>query len=663
MPNHLINEQSAYLKQHVNNPVDWYPWGKSAFDKAITENKLIFLSVGYSTCHWCHVMEHESFEDDTVAQMLNENFVSIKVDREEHPDVDKIYMEAVHAMNKRGGWPMSVFLTPDLKPFFGGTYFPKMNLLHILQQIKDAWIMQPDQITGSAHQLTEHLRAQVKFHDHEITQGKALVNALTKQALELFDPLYGGFGPAPKFPPSVKLMVLLRQYQSSQDPQVMKCITKTLDGMSYGGLYDHLGGGFTRYSTDNKWLVPHFEKMLYDNALLTRIYIETYQVTREEKYATIAKETLNYILHDMTDAEGGFYAAEDADSEGHEGLFYIFNFAELQKLLTTDELKLIQDVYGVTEAGNFEGSNILNLNSNLQWNIKDAAEVKSLHEKLFRYRDQRIRPLRDEKIITSWCALMIEAMAKAHQVFHDEIYLNAATKAANFIQTKHFNHGRLTRRSINGVCKHDGSLDDYAYLISALIQLYQCAFDERWLRFANELQAIQNTIFWDEAQGGYFFGNPGDEHLIAPIKEVHDEAIPNANAVACLNLQKLYHYGFDSKYKTMAEKILKISLHRMQHYPSAFAQMILALEFYFANPATLVIAEDKSSSMHSDLLKIWERFIPNALFAKASHTDSSIPVVKNKTMQNNKTTYYICHEGACQQPETLLNKVLEQMEN
>ncbi|MBI2337385.1 MAG: thioredoxin domain-containing protein [Deltaproteobacteria bacterium] len=595
MGNELIHEKSPYLLQHAHNPVDWRAWNEATLQGAKQHNRLIFLSIGYATCHWCHVMEHESFEDHAVAKVLNENFVCIKVDREELPDVDQIYMDAVHAMGQRGGWPLNVFLTPDLYPFFGGTYFPKANFIRVLQKIAENWQQNPAEIKQAGRELVRHLKTDVIANP--VIPGLApgsMADCLHlgfQQLKSSYDPHSGGFSLAPKFPTGMKINFLLRYHQQFKEPHALEMATKTLECMARGGIYDHLGGGFARYSTDQRWLVPHFEKMLYDNAILAIAYLEAYQATQAKDFAKIAQETLDYVLRKLHHPEGGFYCAEDADSEGVEGKFYVWSEQEIQAALTAEEFALFKKVYGVTKEGNWEGENILNLQSEFDWAIKADPKLKSAQAKLFQLREKRVHPLRDDKILTSWNGLMISAMALGARVLGEEKYLQAAIQAAQFIKTQRhpgpgagIHDSELFRRWRDGEAKYLGTLEDYAFLIFGLLELYVTSHDEQWFSWALALQKKQDELFLDEKNGGYFFSRANDPHLITRKKEGFDNAMPSGNSVAAMNLLKFFGYTCETKYQQQFEGIIKAFYKQFSEIPIAFTELLLACHFYLNQP-------------------------------------------------------------------------------
>ena len=533
MPNHLAKETSPYLLQHMDNPVDWYPWGPEALQRAQQEDKPIFLSIGYSACHWCHVMAHESFEDEALAAKLNEHFINIKVDREERPDLDQIYMNAVQMLTGRGGWPMSVFLTPDLKPFYGGTYWPPTARLgmpgfdQVIQAVADAWKDRRQAALEQADQLTSALRHSLLPSGPGAELSLERLHVAAAALERIFDRSHGGFGGAPKFPHPMDLRVLLRAWHREPRDGILQMVTLTLDKMAAGGIYDHLGGGFHRYSVDERWLVPHFEKMLYDNALLAGCYLEGYQATGNAQYAQVVRETLDYVLREMTDEKGGFYSTQDADSEGEEGKFYVWIPAEVETALGADAARAFCYVYDVSPTGNFEGKNILNrpktLHQCAQIMQRDeadlAAELEASRQKLYAARQQRIAPGLDDKVLVGWNGLMIDSLASAAGVLNEPRYLDAATRAADFLLTNlRREDGRLLHTWRHGEAKLDAYLDDYACLVQALITLYETSFAERWIDEAVQLAQIILGQFNDGPQGGFFYTASDHERLIARAK-------------------------------------------------------------------------------------------------------------------------------------------------
>lgn len=656
--NRLQYEKSPYLLQHKDNPVNWHAWGEEAFKLSREKNKPIFLSIGYSTCHWCHVMAHESFENAEVAAILNEYFIPVKVDREERPDVDEIYMAAIHAMGQRGGWPLSMFLTTDLKPFYGGTYWPRDQFLIILEKLALVWKEQPEKIFGSGDQILESVKAQKNVELGHADLSEKIFQEFYRYSSATFDRYWGGFGHAPKFPHTMQLALLLRIYRRTQETHALKMVTHSLEQMARGGIYDHVGGGFARYSTDERWLIPHFEKMLYDNALLVKIYLEAYQVTKNESFAQIAEECLDYILRDMTHPEGGFYSAEDADSEGEEGKFYVWTFEELKSALTNEEFEALQKTFDIKINGNFEHhTNNLALRNDISWADRKHPLIQSSLEKLFKIREKRIRPHLDDKILTSWNGLMISAMALGYQILKKDKYLEAALKAYTFIlnQSGLYQNEKLFARYRDGESRFSAYLDDYAYLIQGILDLYECNFDTTLLKQALELQKKQDELFWDHDKDGYFFSDGSDSSLLVRSKEGGDGAIPNGNAVSALNLQKLYAYTFDENLKKKTIDVFRYFSKIMVEYPHACPQMLIAYDYFTDNSKEIVIAS--SSPLRSSLLPLHPHFIPNKVIAWTDGKKDFPPLVKGKIPLNEKTTYYICETGSCLAPTNNENEM------
>ncbi|HEV3023759.1 MAG TPA: thioredoxin domain-containing protein, partial [Pirellulales bacterium] len=604
MPNRLADETSPYLLQHANNPVDWHPWGPEALQRAKAEEKPIFLSIGYSACHWCHVMEHESFENEAIAKTLNESFVPIKVDREERPDLDQIYMQAVQMMTGRGGWPMSTFLTPDLEPFYGGTYWPPTGRMgmpgfdQVLAAVSEAWRERRGQVREQAAQLTAELARATGL---EQPPGDLTLQPLTsaEAALErIFDHRHGGFGTAPKFPHPMDLRVLLRVWRRSPRESVLKLVTLTLDKMAAGGIYDHLGGGFHRYSVDERWLVPHFEKMLYDNALLAACYLETYQATGNADYARTARETLDFVLREMTGPEGGFYSTQDADSEGEEGKFYVWTPAEVEALLGERAAKTFCYVYDISPEGNFEGRNIINLPKTLVQCAKifdrDLAELATElavgRARLLAARGLRVRPGLDDKVLVSWNGLMIDALSQAAGVLDEPRYLTAATRAAEFI-AKHLRRGdgRLLHAWRAGRARFDAYLDDYACLANSLVSLYEAGFDERWIDLAAELADVILAQFADADGSGFFYTAADHEPLIARQKDLQDSSTPSGNAMAATALARLGKLCGRSDDVDAARRTLASLAKLMSQHPTAAGQLLIALDFMLDPAPELVL--------------------------------------------------------------------------
>ena len=585
--NRLIHETSPYLLLHAHNPVDWYPWSDEALERGKKENKLIFLSVGYSTCYWCHVMEREVFSNPEIAAMMNKDFINIKIDREERPDLDEIYMTATQLLTQRGGWPNSVFLTPDLKPFYAGTYFPPTDVPGrpgfptILDAVHEAWVTRETEVIESANQVSDTIELATSRGFRALT-ATPLDRSLTTAALDYlrttYSEAYGGFGGAPKFPSPANLEFLLSEYERVADESLLKMVTYTLDMMAYGGMYDQIGGGFHRYSVDEKWLVPHFEKMLYDNAQLAKVYLQAHQLTQEPRYRRIAEEIFGFVFREMTAPEGGFYAALDAETDAEEGKYYVWTADEIQKILGKKTAARFADVYGIDKGPNFEGKNVLYVPNGAA--VEDVLkEVKSAREKLLTARFDREYPLLDTKIIVNWNGLMIDALAYGYQVLGKERYLLAASKAAQFIlDTLKKPDGELCHTYTAGVVKQDVYLDDYAFFVRGLLGLYQATGDEKWLDSAKRLTDAMIQLFWDDTNGGFYYTKTDAKHLIVRTKKPYDSAIPSGNAVAVANLLE-----FGTDYRGYAEETLQIFAQSMSQSPSSFMYMHFALNHYLTS--------------------------------------------------------------------------------
>jgi len=658
--NRLIHEKSPYLLQHKSNPIHWYAWGEEALQASRDQNKPIFLSIGYSTCHWCHVLEKESFEDEEVAAILNANFICIKVDREEHPDVDQFYMNVVQAMTGNGGWPLTVIMTPEKIPVFGGTYFPKAQLMQIMGALGSAWKDQPKKIKAVGDTVRNFIEAGDRISTESVILDETMMKDFYKKLLISYDKENGGFGLAPKFPPTMKMRLLLRIAKRTGDKHAVKMVTSTLEHMARGGIYDHLAGGFHRYSTDSIWLVPHFEKMLYDQAALAMIYLEGYQVTQNEVFESVARGVLDYVLKDMTDPQGGFYSAEDADSEGEEGTYYVWSDAELKNLLTLEEYQQVFKIFGVTSGGNFEetGKNILHLNKEMAWKESSSPKVNALKVKLLRIRENRERPFKDDKVLTAWNGLMISSMAKAAQVLNDEKYLKAARKSAQFIKEKLYKNGKLARRFRESEAKFTASLDDYAYLIQGLIDLYEADFDEQWLNWANELQKKQDENFWDKGTGGYYFSEKEGSLLPGRNKRFEDNARPNSNAVSALNLLRLYNFTLAPSYREKVKTIFTLAGEMMSRSHNAFAQMYIGLDFYLDKSKEVIVVGPKDSKEKDAIIEMLRaEFLPNKTVGFIPpNSKSSYPVFENKTTVDGRTIVYVCEKNICKFPTEDLTK-------
>jgi uncharacterized protein YyaL (SSP411 family) len=675
--NRLINESSPYLLQHAHNPVDWYPWGSEAFERAKKEDKAIFLSIGYSTCHWCHVMEYESFENEQIAEIMNEHFVSIKVDREQRPDVDQIYMNAVQLMTGSGGWPLSVFLTPDGKPFYGGTYFPpkdsygRPGFERLLLSIANAWKNRRQELLDSAGKLTEVLANATGPTEEERLTPKMLEGAFD-YFKDIFDDTNGGFGFAPKFPQPTNLSMLLCYWYRTGDEQSLQMVEKTLEAMAKGGIYDHVGGGFHRYATDASWLIPHFEKMLYDQALLSKVYLQTYQITGNKKYAKISKEIFDYVLRDMTDPKGGFYSAEDADSEGKEGAFYIWDRKQIASILSKDEAQIFSAYYGVTEEGNFEeGKTILNITTSLEELEKKFQKdrvtivniLTTVRSKVFKERENRIRPYRDDKVIAAWNGLMISSLAYGGAILQEESYIKAAERAADFVLDTLHKSGRLMRYYRNGHVVELAFINDYAFMIMGLLDLYEATFDARWLIKAKELSEQMIELFADNERGGFFLTGKDSEKLIARTKPGTDGAIPSGNSVAALALLKLGRLTMNQHFTEQGTKVLEAFSQQLEHSPAYSSAMLIALNFWLGPTQEIVIAGDADTPYTKQMLNLVRgKFLPNAvvLLHEQNEAGSAIsriaPFIKNQTAIGGKTTAYVCENYVCKKP---VNKIEE----
>jgi uncharacterized protein len=670
--NRLANETSPYLLQHKDNPVDWYPWGEEALKRAREEDKPILLSVGYSACHWCHVMERESFEDDETARMMNEHFVNIKVDREERPDIDSIYMAAVQAITRHGGWPMTVFLTPDGAPFYGGTYFPPIpsrgmpSFQQLLLSVVDAFENRREEILESAESVRGYLQASTAaVMPKAESSGTGLLDSAAGVLLSQLDRRFGGFGGAPKFPQAMNLEVLLRHHHRTGEISALDGVELTCRQMANGGIYDQLGGGFSRYSVDGYWLVPHFEKMLYDNALLSRLYLETYQATGDAFYRRIAEETLDYVLRDMTSEEGGFYSAEDADSEGEEGKFYVWTPDELEAALDPDEASLAARYWDVSERGNFEGKNILHvarppeavadefgLSTEELW-----ARIATIRAKLFAVREERVRPGRDEKVLAAWNGLMLRSFALAARVTGREDYREAAVKNATFIVEKLKEDGRIHRSYKDGRARFNGYLEDYAMTADGLVVLYEATFETRWLVEADALLEAVSELFWDE-ENRAFYDTPTDhEELVTRPRDVYDSAAPSGTSVATEVLLKLALFLDRADYRQRAEDVLEELAGGMEKLPGGFGRLLCALDFSASEPREVAVVGDPEAPDTKALLEaVYSGYLPNKVVAGRSPDDDEagglIPLLAQRTAREGKATAYVCVHYSCQTPTT-----------
>lgn len=686
--NRLNLEKSPYLLQHADNPVDWYAWGPEAFEKAIKENKPIFLSIGYSTCHWCHVMAHESFEDPEVARLMNDVFICIKVDREERPDIDNIYMRVCQMMTGSGGWPLTILMTPDKKPFFAGTYIPResqhgrLGMMDLVPRIKEVWDTQHDEILKSADKITASLN-QIAHDASGPELDKSTLKTAYDQLTGRYSEQYGGFGNAPKFPSSQNLLFLLRYWQSTNDEKALRMVVKTLQSMQNGGIYDHVGFGFHRYSTDSHWLVPHFEKMLYDQAMLAMAYTEAYQATGINEFEETAKEIFTYVLRDMTDKEGGFYSAEDADSEGVEGKFYVWTEDEIRQTLKGDEADLIINVYSIDKIGNFRdeasgentGANILHLNKSLTeiaFKNKESVDglkesVEAARQKLFAVRNKRVHPHKDDKILTDWNGLMIAALAKGAQAFDEPKYAEAAKRAADFILTgMRREDGRILHRYRDGHTAILANVDDYAFLIWGLLELYETVFDVDYLQTALDLNSEMIKYFWDEKDGGFYFTAEDAEELIVRQKEIYDGAIPSGNSVAVSNLFRLSRITANTDFEDKANKIMLAFSKEVESAPSGYTQMMVALGFGIGPSYEIVIVGNPEADDTKEMLSsLGKHFIPYkvVLLKHDDQETADITRIAEYTEYHSsfdgKATAYVCLDFACKMPVTNTEEMLK----
>lgn len=697
MVNSLISEKSPYLLQHANNPVDWHPWSEEAFEQALHEDKPVFLSIGYSTCHWCHVMAHESFEDPQVAKLINDAFVPIKVDREERPDIDQIYMTACQMMTGRGGWPLTIIMTPDKKPFFAATYIPKVGrfgssgLLELIPRIKDLWTNDRNRLLDSAEKISVNLN-QLRMPQPRTALDESALTSAYEGLCNQFDLQNGGFGSAPKFPTPHNILFLLRYWKRTGDANALEMVETTLQAMRMGGVYDHIGFGFHRYSTDARWFAPHFEKMLYDQALLAMAYSEAYQATRKVEYATTAREILAYVMRDMTSEAGGYYSAEDADSEGVEGKFYLWSVEELKALLDKDELNLLLKLFDIQEGGNFEiekGMNILALRSSLE----DAASVYGMPEneirermekirtKLFAVREKRIHPYKDDKILTDWNGLMIAAYAKAAQALgqpgqlgqapgdqglDDQDYSLAARKAADFILARMRGpDGRLLHRYRDGP-GIQANLDDYSFMIWGLIELYEAVFDAQYLQAALDLTRVMIEHFWDNESGGFYFTPDDGERLLVRRKEIYDGAVPSGNSVAMLNLLRLSRLTGNHEYEELADKIGQAFSVQVSRQPAAYSMLMASIDFGIGPAYEVVVVGDPGAQNTLEMLKaLRSRFIPNKVVILVDSGQDSPAIfrlaefTKNLSAIGGSATSYVCANQSCDLPTTDVAKMLD----
>ncbi len=700
--NRLINEKSPYLLQHAFNPVNWYPWGEEAFEKARKEDKPIFLSVGYSTCYWCHVMEREVFENNSIAALMNKYVIAIKVDREERPDVDRVYMSALQTMTGSGGWPMSMFLTPDLKPFYGGTYIPaepkygRQGFPEVLNSIHNAWINRREEIIKSSNEITSYLKNSSAPNSNPADVGLNTLTAGFESFNSSYDAKNGGFNKAPKFPRPVIFNFLFRYYSRTGNEKALSMSLETLKKMAEGGMYDHIAGGFHRYSTDDIWQVPHFEKMLYDQAQLTTSYLDAYQITHNEFYANVAKDILNYVKNNLTHPEGGFYSAEDAESAvdpsepeiKEEGAFYTWHYLEIDSILIPEEAKIFNYYFGVKENGNvksdphneFKNENILYAAHSIEETaekfnlpvVQIKIKLSTAKEKVNKTREQRPRPHLDDKIILSWNGLMLSAFSKAYQVLGNEEYLNTAVNAGNFIINKLYNSKDeiLLRRYRDGEARFDAHLEDYAFFIQGLLDLYEASFDIKWLKIAIKLNKQKIKLFYDKDQKAFFDISADDSNIIVRTKEWYDGAEPTGNSIAILNLLRLSQMTANDILNEMAANSLAYFGERMKKAPHVMPQFLAAVDFNLSKPKQIIIA-GKSDDPHTKelLQEVHSRFIPNKIILLADGEEgqntlaSYIPFIESIKMIDGKPTAYICENYTCKLPTSDRNTVAKLLNN
>jgi len=689
--NRLVFEKSPYLLQHAANPVDWRPWGEEAFAEARQQDKPVFLSVGYSTCHWCHVMEHESFEDDEVAALMNEHFIAIKVDREERPDIDNVYMTVTQAMTGSGGWPMTVVMTPDKKPFFAGTYFPKEGrqgrpgMMQLVPHLSDAWKKQRDKVNELADRITTNL--------HQLTSGspgEALDASVLDKAYQMlagqFDTEQGGFGRAPKFPVPHNLSFLLRYWKRSGEPKALAMVEKTLEAMRLGGVYDQIGLGTHRYATDRVWLLPHFEKMLYDQALLAIAHVEAYQATGKEIYARTAREIFTYVLRDMTSPQGAFYSAEDADSEGEEGKFYVWKPQEVLEILGDEDGRLYNQIFNIVEGGNFTeqatqrktGDSIPHLRKPIEQIAADLKtdatslrqRVATWHRKLFEVREKRIHPYKDDKILTDWNGLMIAALARAGQALDEPAYTEAARRAADFVLSKlRRSDGRLLKRYRQSEAGLPAHLEDYAFMVWGLLDLYEATFELSYLTEAIALNALMLEHFWDGKDGGLFHTADDGEPLLVRSKKIYDGAIPSGNSVAALNLLRVGRITADAQLEQKAEALMKAFSGQVVQNAAAYCQLMVAVDFAVGPSFEIVIAAEKQSVDTTQMLRgLRRKFLPNKVVLLRPEGDEAeslakiAPYTEAQTSRNGAATAYVCRNFACKMPTTDVQTMLASLE-
>ncbi len=669
--NSLIHETSPYLLQHAKNPVQWYSWSETALKKAKDENKPIFLSIGYSSCHWCHVMAHESFENSEIAKIMNENFVNIKVDREERPDIDDIYQKVCQIVTGQGGWPLSVFLTPDQNPFYVGTYFPILDSYgrpgfgSLLRQLSQSWKEKPQDIQKTSENFLTNLKNTETVNESTKLE-KSILDEAAVNLLQFTDPIHGGFGNAPKFPNSANLSFMLRNSKLSRIEKIKEFVLKTLKKMAQGGMFDQLGGGFHRYSTDTRWLVPHFEKMLYDNALIPVVYAEAYQITKDSFYLDVLKKTLNYVLREMISKEGGFFSSQDADSEGEEGKYYVWKKNEIQDILGEDA-EVFCLYYAVIEGGNFEGNNILfnDINiSSVAFKIgKTEDEVKkildSCRKKLLDFRSSRIHPGLDDKILTSWNALMISAFAKGFRISNEKSFLNAAENCIAFIEKNLIKNNELLRSYKNGKAKIKAYLEDYSFFIDSLIDVFEINPNPKYLKLAITLGNYLIEHFWDSEHNTFFMTADNHEKLIIRPKSNYDLSIPSGNSVAAGALLRLYHLTQEKKFLNVSLKILESQANLAAQNPFGFGHLLNIVYMYLQKPIEITIMNSTNTELCNSLLR---KFLPESILIIINDENqikklSEYPFFKGKEFNDKKTTVYVCKDFTCSLPLESISEI------
>jgi len=688
--NRLVNEKSPYLLQHANNPVDWYPWGEEAFRKALQENKPVFLSIGYSTCHWCHVMTHESFEDEEIARAMNETFVSVKVDREEKPDVDSIYMTVCQLMTGSGGWPLSIILTPAREPFFAATFIPKesrfgrIGMRELIPLIEKLWREEQGKIIRVKKKVVKALQDAERGRAGDTSIDDSILDYTFNTLSANFDAIHGGFGNTPKFPSPSYLFFLMRYWRRRQSKRALEMVEKTLSSMRLGGIYDHVGSGFHRYSTDDQWKVPHFEKMLYDQALLMFAYAEAFQITRNEEYCRTAHQMLSYVMHNLTAPEGGFYCAEDADSEGEEGKFYLWTEEEVDAILTEKEGALCKDLFGVEEKGNYldevrnrrNGKNILHLKAPINelaasLHVSEqelASKLESIRKKLFSVREKRVHPLRDDKILTDWNGLMIAALSKAYQVFGNRDYLSNALNAVTFISQNMYRGGKLLHRYREGESGIQGYLTDYVFFIWGLLELYEATFDTEYLRRAVELNRHLMERFWDEESGGFYINSRDSETVLVRSKEIYDGAVPSGNSVALLNLLRLYHITGERSLKDNVSQMVGAFSETVKATPIGYTFFLSSVDFNIGPVLQVVIVGEEGNEDTTEMIHaLRKHYFPNkvVLFKPGEEKEPTLSIlpeyIKEYKSINGRATAYVCGNFSCSRPTADITEMLDHM--